>query len=405
MISVRLLRMGSIRSHGGGKGFLRRLSSCNVNEKALLENCAKELQRMGKSMSSQGDLATQITAHLSPSARKEIISARKLVTPPSTEVPEPSRRDLYLVAMTTSIPFVGFGIMDNAILIVAGEAIDESLGVVLGISTMCAAALGNIVSDVCGVMLGTVIEDFCSKLGLPTADLTTAQRALRKVRFAGQLGTAAGLIVGCVIGMFPLLFIDTHRTQELKMEFVVDGVFHEIVSEARNVVGADSTCLFIVVEDRHGSETHFSPAPVDPTAQEGTQHLCGNYVAGTFMRQGGIRWMPIKEGNSIISRVALSGEPIIVRDVQHTTDFAGNTFYPNKSLATTMVCVPVFNSQDKVVGVLQAINKKDGSFDEKDINILANLAEEVGASLGKVNSRENKLRRADSILIERDDNR
>ena len=69
-----------------------------------------------------------------------------------------------------------------------------------------------------------------------------------------------------------------------------------------------------------------------------------------------------------------------------------------------MVCVPVFNSQDKVVGVLQAINKKDGSFDEKDINILANLAEEVGASLGKVNSRENKLRRADSILIERDDN-
>lgn len=38
--------------------------------------------------------------------------------------------------------------MDNAILIIAGEAIDENLGVILGISTMCAAAVGNIISDV-----------------------------------------------------------------------------------------------------------------------------------------------------------------------------------------------------------------------------------------------------------------
>jgi hypothetical protein len=54
-------------------------------------------------------------------------------------------------------------------MILAGDMIDTSLGVTLGISTMCAAAIGNIVSDVAGVMLGTVVEDFCSRyLNLPT---------------------------------------------------------------------------------------------------------------------------------------------------------------------------------------------------------------------------------------------
>lgn len=51
--------------------------------------------------------------------------------------------------------------------------------------------------------------DFCAKLGLPTPkNLTQAQRSLRSVRFSSQLGCAIGLTIGCIIGMFPLLFID-----------------------------------------------------------------------------------------------------------------------------------------------------------------------------------------------------
>ena len=36
--------------------------------------------------------------------------------------------------------------------------------------------------------------------------LTYEQRNLRSVKVAGQLGCAAGLTLGCLIGMFPLLF-------------------------------------------------------------------------------------------------------------------------------------------------------------------------------------------------------
>lgn len=139
--------------------------------------------------------------------------------PTSSEVDEPSRRDLYTVALHQGIPFVGFGIMDNAILLLAGEAIDLHLGVALGISTMCAAAIGNIISDVTGVACGTAIEAVLlggSKKAArwtggrvtlpPLPKLSHEQRQLRSVRWSGQLGCAVGLTVGCVIGMFPLLF-------------------------------------------------------------------------------------------------------------------------------------------------------------------------------------------------------
>jgi hypothetical protein len=52
--------------------------------------------------------------------------------------------------MFNALPFVGFGILDNMIMILAGEYIDQSLGAMLSISTMAAAALGNIISDVAG---------------------------------------------------------------------------------------------------------------------------------------------------------------------------------------------------------------------------------------------------------------
>eukprot|EP00578_Thalassiosira_sp_NH16_P003472 CAMPEP_0181130416 /NCGR_PEP_ID=MMETSP1071-20121207/29850_1 /TAXON_ID=35127 /ORGANISM="Thalassiosira sp., Strain NH16" /LENGTH=173 /DNA_ID=CAMNT_0023216481 /DNA_START=258 /DNA_END=779 /DNA_ORIENTATION=+ len=109
--------------------------------------------------------------------------------------------------------------MDNAILILAGEAIDIYLGVTLGISTMCAAAIGNIISDVCGVALGTMIEDallgWSKKIEKitkgrvklpPMPKLSYEQRNLRSVRWSGQIGCAVGLTIGCIIGMFPLLF-------------------------------------------------------------------------------------------------------------------------------------------------------------------------------------------------------
>jgi hypothetical protein len=65
----------------------------------------------------------------------------------SASVPEgerpPSLQDLRQYALVTSVPFIGFGFFDNAIMLLAGDFFDIHLGVTLGISTLASAALGN----------------------------------------------------------------------------------------------------------------------------------------------------------------------------------------------------------------------------------------------------------------------
>jgi hypothetical protein len=62
------------------------------------------------------------------------------------------------------MPMVGFGIMDNFIMIQAGDAIDNTFGATLGIATLTAAAFGQVFSDVSGVLFGGVVERGVSKV-------------------------------------------------------------------------------------------------------------------------------------------------------------------------------------------------------------------------------------------------
>ena len=94
----------------------------------------------------------------------------------------PSRTQLVRLGIAAGVPFVGFGIADNGIMILAGDYIDGTLGVKFGLSTMAAAGIGNLISDVVGVSMGEVIESFCAtRLGLRAPALTEAQLDLRVV--------------------------------------------------------------------------------------------------------------------------------------------------------------------------------------------------------------------------------
>ena len=77
-----------------------------------------------------------------------------------------SRKQRYAVFVNQMVPFIGFGFMDNAIMILAGDKIDMTLGMTLGMSTMAAAGLGNLLSDVCGIGFGGFLSLFLSALCL-----------------------------------------------------------------------------------------------------------------------------------------------------------------------------------------------------------------------------------------------
>ena len=111
---------------------------------------------------------------------------------------------LRAVALSQAVPFIGFGLCDNAVMITAGESIETALGVGLGLSTMAAAGFGNTVSDVVGIGLSAKIESFAERLGFQAPSLTRAQRMSAAVRWVRVAGATSGVTLGCLLGMFPL---------------------------------------------------------------------------------------------------------------------------------------------------------------------------------------------------------
>ncbi|GAA6093254.1 transmembrane protein 65 isoform X3 [Tachysurus ichikawai] len=120
----------------------------------------------------------------------------------------PSTNQLRYVLLHNAIPFVGFGFFDNAIMIAAGTQIELSIGVTFGISTMAAAALGNLVSDLAGLGLAGYVEALAARLGMQIPDLTPKQADMWQTRLSSHLGKAIGVTIGCLLGMFPLFFLN-----------------------------------------------------------------------------------------------------------------------------------------------------------------------------------------------------
>ena len=112
-----------------------------------------------------------------------------------------------------AIPFLGFGFMDNVVMILAGEYIEMTLGAAFTLSTMGAAGLGNLFSDILGVGVSNKIEIMAERMGFKSPELTKAQRRLRGPKIAKALGAVIGISVGCLIGMFPLLFFDADHNK------------------------------------------------------------------------------------------------------------------------------------------------------------------------------------------------
>jgi hypothetical protein len=104
------------------------------------------------------------------------------------------------------VPFIGFGFIDNFIMIAAGSEIELHLGAAMGLSTMAAAGIGNLISDVAGVGLSGWIEALARRMGLPDPGMSEADRASGAARLTVFASQGSGIAVGCVLGMAPLLF-------------------------------------------------------------------------------------------------------------------------------------------------------------------------------------------------------
>uniref|UniRef100_A0A673CUR2 Transmembrane protein 65 n=1 Tax=Sphaeramia orbicularis TaxID=375764 RepID=A0A673CUR2_9TELE len=115
------------------------------------------------------------------------------------DIAPPTAAQLRYVLLHNALPFVGFGFLDNCIMIVA-----------------VTAALGNLVSDLAGLGLAGYVEALASRLGMQIPDLSPKQADMWQTRVSSHTGKAIGVGIGCILGMFPLLFFKDEEKDEKK---------------------------------------------------------------------------------------------------------------------------------------------------------------------------------------------
>ncbi|KAK9730368.1 Transmembrane protein 65 [Popillia japonica] len=122
------------------------------------------------------------------------------------QVPRPTSRNLLDIAIANSIPFIGFGFLDNFFMLIFGDYIDVYLGSYFVLTTMAAAALGNTFSDILGIGTAFYVERLANKVGYSPPRLSPMQMDLPVSRNFANLGRVLGVTLGCILGMVPLLF-------------------------------------------------------------------------------------------------------------------------------------------------------------------------------------------------------
>lgn len=97
-----------------------------------------------------------------------------------------------------------------------------------------------------------------------------------------------------------------------------------------------------------------------------------------------VKEIVLKKGEGIAGWVVEKGEALIVHDVQSDQRFYKAVDERSAFTTKNILCVPV-KSKDKMLGVLEAINKKRGFFDEEDKQALIALANQVAIAIENAN--------------------
>jgi putative methionine-R-sulfoxide reductase with GAF domain len=252
-------------------------------------------------------------------------------------------------------------------MIQAGEAIDASFGVIFSLSTMTAAGFGQCFSDVAGITCGGVVEGIVAKLHLPQHHLTPAQLDLKVTRVWRTIGGCVGVVMGCLLGMSCLLFMDTDRVERAKKAKELQSIFETVMIKSNQLLNAERATLFMMDEEKG--------------------ELWSRVATGT----NGIIKIPKNTG--IVGECVSKGQIINIADAYQDDRFNPSVDKKTGFRTRSIICYPIRDSSGKVTGAIEMINKKgnegttDAVFTKNDERMLEMLANHVAAFVQVVQGR------------------
>ncbi len=106
----------------------------------------------------------------------------------------------------------------------------------------------------------------------------------------------------------------------------------------------------------------------------------------------------LKFGQGIAGWVAQQKQPVIVNDTAQDERFYKKADEKTGFVTKNILCVPVMSSGE-VVGVMQALNKKEGLFTKQDLKLLTSLSDQVAIALENASLHE-ELKRTFVEVVE-----
>ena len=134
-----------------------------------------------------------------------------------------------------------------------------------------------------------------------------------------------------------------------------EALFASILTVARNELHVDRGTLWFVDDQKNEIWTK---------------------VAGELASQ--IR-LPI--GKGLAGTVAASGEPVILHDTYADPRFDRSQDQKTGYYTRSMLCVPIRNREQKIVGVLQLLNKTVGAFGPRDLEFLNGISDHMAIAM------------------------
>jgi signal transduction histidine kinase len=149
-------------------------------------------------------------------------------------------------------------------------------------------------------------------------------------------------------------------SRELNSATNLNDLLKLIISEAATLTGAEAASILLF--DANTRELRFKATSGETPAE--------------------LKDMPVAINNSIAGAVWLANEPLIINDVSNDPRWNSQVDQAIDFRTDSILGVPM-HDVTKPVGVLEAINKRDGSFTPEDVETLVILADLAGVAVEK----------------------
>ncbi|NDJ77345.1 MAG: SpoIIE family protein phosphatase, partial [Chloroflexi bacterium] len=121
-------------------------------------------------------------------------------------------------------------------------------------------------------------------------------------------------------------------------------------------------------------------------AERGTLYLVDEQANELWSRvlmdqEGHLSEIRMRIGEGIAGHVAASGEVVNIPDVYADPRFNQDFDRTSGFRTRTMLAAPMFNPQQKIIGVVQLLNKQDGPFSWRDERLLAAMSSQAAISI------------------------